>query len=79
MNKKRTARKLQLKKLTVSSLTQPVGGYRCISYAQNCSGSCQTCDENNWLCYIIDDTDLCEGNVTNGCPSAMPSFCGMHC
>lgn len=77
MNKRRSARKLQLKRLTVSSLTQPVGGYQCVSYEARCSGSCHTCDVNNWTCYIIDDTDFCETNVTNGCPSnAMPGGCG---
>jgi hypothetical protein len=71
---KKTFRKLSLKRVTVANLSTAMGGYRCVSYEANCSNSCNTCDVNNWTCYVIDDTDFCDDNFSNGCPTAMPSL-----
>ena len=70
---KKTSRKLALSRVSIAKLGQASGAYWCASFNDGCSNSCNTCDDGNWTCWVIDDSDFCDGNFSNGCPDCIPS------
>ena len=57
---RKTTRRLELKRVTIAGLGRANGSWHVASYDEGCSQSCNTCDDQNGLCWWADDTDLCE-------------------
>ena len=57
---RKQGRRLGLQRLTVKLLTGVSGGITGVrSYHEGCSGSCDTCDENNQACWTGASCDTC--------------------